>query len=114
MEVGEKAGDESEGTDTERDIPEGEEEENIQGQKEEQPEGQQVDSCGSSDAPFAQVCDVEKVFLFRPFVILMLKKEQIFGLHFKINAYNSQYIVCSCALCLLCIFPQISASPRTT
>ena len=45
---GEKAGDESEGTDTERDTPEGEEEENIQ--REEQPEEQQVDPCGSPTA----------------------------------------------------------------
>ena len=30
---------------------EGEEKENIQGQREEQPEGQQVDPCGSSTAP---------------------------------------------------------------
>lgn len=51
VEVGENAGDESEGADTERDTPEGEEEENIQGQREEQPEEQQVDSCGSSTAP---------------------------------------------------------------
>ena len=46
MEVGEKAGDESEGTDTERDIPEGEEEENVKGQREEQ----QADPCGSRTA----------------------------------------------------------------
>ena len=70
VEDGEKAGDESEGIDTERDIPEGEEgeegeeeeegeegeegedeEENIQGQREEQPDRQQVDPCGSSNAP---------------------------------------------------------------
>ncbi len=58
MEVGERACDESEGSDTEREIPEGEEheeegeeEENIQGQREEQPEGQKVDPCGSSTAP---------------------------------------------------------------
>ncbi len=50
MEVGERGCDESEGSDTEREIPEGEEheeegeeEENIQGQREEQPEGQKVD-----------------------------------------------------------------------
>lgn len=49
MEVGEKAGDES---DTERGIPEGEEEENIQGQT----EGQQVDPCGSSNAPSGLSC----------------------------------------------------------
>ena len=49
VEVGEKAGDDSEGTDTERDTPEGEEEENIQ--REEQPEEQQVDPCGSPTAP---------------------------------------------------------------
>ena len=41
----------------ERDTPEGEEEkegeeeENIQGQREEQPEEQQVDPCGSRTAP---------------------------------------------------------------
>ncbi len=52
VEVGERACDESEGSDTEREIPEGEEhEENIQGQREEQPEGQKVDPCGSSTAP---------------------------------------------------------------
>ena len=59
---GEEAGDESEGTDTGRDIPqgeeeeEGEEEENIQGQREEQPEGQQVDPCRSSAAPLGLRC----------------------------------------------------------
>ena len=51
MGVGERAGDQTEGTDTERDTPEGEEEENIQGQRGEQPEEQQVDPCGSSTAP---------------------------------------------------------------
>ena len=56
MEVGEKAGDESEGTDTERDTPEGEEEENIQGQREEQSEEQQVDPCGSRTAPSGLSC----------------------------------------------------------
>ena len=55
MEVGEKAGDESEGTYTERNIPEeeeGEEEENVKGQREEQ----QVDPCGSSTAPLGLLC----------------------------------------------------------
>ena len=51
MGVGERAGDESEGIDTERDTPEGEDEKNIQGQRDEQPEEQQVDPCGSSTAP---------------------------------------------------------------
>ena len=56
MVVGEKAGDETQGTNTVRDIPEGEKEEegeegeNIQGQREEQPEEQQVDPCGSCAA----------------------------------------------------------------
>ena len=49
VEVGEKAGDESKGH--WRATPEGEEEEIIQGQREEQPEEQQVDPCGSSNAP---------------------------------------------------------------
>ena len=51
MVVGEKAGDEIWGTDSERDTLEGEEEEDIWGQREEQLEGQQVDPCGSSNAP---------------------------------------------------------------
>ena len=72
VEVGERACDESEGSDTEREIPEGKEDDeegeeheeegeeheeegeehgNIQGQREKQPEGQQVDPCGSSTAP---------------------------------------------------------------
>ena len=56
-EVGERAFDESEGSDTEREISEsekdeeeGEEEENIQRQREKQPEVQQVNPCGSSTA----------------------------------------------------------------
>ena len=51
VEVGEKAGDESEGSDTQRDTPEGEKEENLQGLREEQSEGQQADPCGSHTAP---------------------------------------------------------------
>nr|XP_055057091.1 uncharacterized protein LOC129441456 [Misgurnus anguillicaudatus] len=72
VEVEERACDKREGSDTEREIPESEEhkeeneehkkegeeheevdekEENIQGQREEQPEGQKVVICGSTTAP---------------------------------------------------------------
>jgi len=54
VEVGERACDESEGSDIlegEKDEEEGEKEENIQGHREEQPERQKVDPCGSSTAP---------------------------------------------------------------
>lgn len=65
LEIRERACDESVGSHTEGEIPEGEEDEeegeehednreeeiSLQRQREEQPAGQQVDPCGSSTAP---------------------------------------------------------------
>ncbi len=73
VEVGERACDESEGSDTEREIPEGEEheeegegEENIQGQREEQPEGQKVDQVLHH-----QVCDEEGSYYLQSSAIII-------------------------------------------